>query len=253
MKPSLYIGKEPNFQKIIITSAVLHLFFITLATVPFKTKEREYKSYYVNIVRPAEVRKPKTSLKSKKTGKDKSESIKIKTPIKRKTKPKPRPKPKSKADMTLEPDKKVAHEIERLRAISSLAKLKKKKQEGKSGKLDSIRKNIQGSVSKDSVTKETPVRAAGVPGIVNSTDTESYSALVFERIQREWIYPDFDIAKFETIISFKITKEGKVMSQKLKKSSGNAIFDRSAMKAVLKASPLPPPPVEQEVEVRFHL
>jgi colicin import membrane protein len=251
MKPSLHIGKEPNFQAIIITSAVLHLFFITLATVPFKTKEREYKSYYVNIVSPAEVQKPKASLKSKKTGKDESESIKIKTPIKRKTKPKP--KAKSKADMTLEPDKKVAYEIERLRAISSLAKLKKKKKEGKSGKLDSIRKNIQGSVSKDSSTRETPVRTAGVPGIVNSTDTESYSALVFERIQREWIYPDFDIAKLETIISFKITKEGKVLSQKLKKSSGNAIFDRSAMKAVLKASPLPPPPVEQEVEVRFHL
>ncbi len=249
MRPSLHIGKEPNFQIIIITSAVLHLFFITLATVPFKTKNREYKSYYVNIVSPAEVRKPKASLKSKKTGKAEKVPIKIKTPIKRKTKP----VSKSKADMTLETDKKVAHEIERLRAISSLAKLKKKKKEGKSGKLDSIRKNIQGSVSKDTVTKETPVRAAGVPGIVNSTDTESYSALVFERIQREWIYPDFDIAQLETIISFKITKDGTVMSQIVKKSSGNAIFDRSAMKAVLKASPLPPPPVEQEVEVRFHL
>jgi colicin import membrane protein len=249
MKPSLHIGKEPNFQIIIITSAVLHLFFITLATVPFKTKDREYKSYYVNIVSPAEVRKPKATLKSKKTGKAEKESVKIKTPIKRKTKP----ISKSKADMTLEPDKKVALEIERLRAINSLAKLKKKKQEGKSGKLDSIRKNIQGSVSKYTVTRETPVRAAGVPGIVNSTDTESYSALVFERIQREWIYPDFDIAQLETIISFKITKDGTVMSQILKKSSGNAIFDRSAMKAVLKASPLPPPPVEQEVEVRFHL
>ena len=249
MRPSLHIGKEPNFQKIIITSAVLHIFFITLATVPFKTKEREYKSYYVNIVTPAEVRKPRASLKTKKTGKAESESIKVKTPVKRK----PKPKPRSKADMTLEPDKKVAQEIDRLRAISSLAKLKKKKEEGKSGKLDSIRQKIQGSLSKDSVTQETPLRSAGVPGIVNSTDTESYSALVFEMIQREWIYPDFDIADLESIISFKITKEGKISSQKLIKSSGNTIFDRSAMKAVLKASPLPPPPVEQEVEVRFHL
>jgi len=249
MKHALNIGKEPNFQKIIITSAVLHLFFITLATVPFKTKDREYKSYYVNIVTPSEVRKPRASAKSKKTGKAESESIRVKKPLKRRTKP----ISKSKADMTLEPDKTVAQEIERLRAISSLAKLKKKKEEGKSGKLDSIRQKIQGSLSKDSVTQETPLRAAGVPGIVNSTDTESYSALVFARIQREWIYPDFNIADLETIISFKINKEGEVVSQKLKKSSGNTIFDRSAIKAVLKASPLPPPPVEQEVEVRFHL
>jgi len=155
--------------------------------------------------------------------------------------------------MTLEPDKKVAREIERLRAISTLAKLKKKQSEGKSGKLDSIRKKIQGSLSKKSAAEETPVRAAGVPGVVKSIDTESYSALVFERIHSEWIYPDIDISALETIISFKITREGKVVSQKLIKSSGNTIFDRSAMKAVLKASPLPPPPVEQEVEVRFHL
>lgn len=249
MKHALNIGKEPNFQKIIITSAVLHLFFITLATVPFKTKDREYKSYYVNIVTPSEVTKPRASLKSKKTGKAESESVRVKTPLKRKAKP----SSKSKADMTLEPDKTVAQEIERLRAISSLAKMKKDKNESKSGKLDSIRKTIQGSLSKDSVKQETPLRAAGVPGIVNSTDTESYSALVFERIQREWIYPDFDISGLEAIISFKITKEGTVTSQKFKKSSGNTIFDRSAMKAVLKASPLPPPPVEQDVEVRFHL
>ncbi len=249
MRHSLHIGKEPNFQKIIITSAVIHLFFIALATVPFKTKDREYKSYYVNIVSPAEVRKPKTSLKAKKSGKAERESIKVKKPIQRRTKP----KPKSKADMTLEPEKKVAQEIERLRAISTLAKLRKKEKQGKSGKLDSIRKKIQGSLSKDSVKQETPLRSAGVPGIVNSTDTESYSALVFERIQREWIYPDLDRADLEAIISFRITGEGKIISQKLKKSSGNTIFDRSAMKAVLKASPLPPPPVEQEVEVRFHL
>jgi colicin import membrane protein len=249
MRHSLYIGKEPNFQKIIIASAVLHLFLITLATVPFKTKDREYKSYYVNIVTPSEVRKPKVSLKSKKTGKAESESIRVKTPLKRKTRPISKPK----ADMTLEPDKTVAQEIERMRAISSLAKLRKKKEEGKSGKLDSIRNKIQGSLSKDSVQQETPLRAQGVPGIVNSTDTESYSALIFERIHREWIWPDFDVSDLESIISFKVTKEGAVVSQKLKKSSGNTIFDRSAMKAVLKASPLPPPPVEQEVEVRFHL
>ncbi len=249
MKHPLNIGKEPNFQKIIITSAVLHLFFITLATVPFKTKDREYKSYYVNIVTPAEITKPKTAVESKEPVKAESEPIKIKTPLKRRTKPESR----SKADMTLEPDIKVAQEIARLRALSSLANLKKKKEEGRSGKLDSIRKKMQGSLSKKRITEETPLKSVGIPGIVNSTDTESYSALVFERIQREWIYPDFDIAELETIISFKITNEGKVVSQKIKKTSGNTIFDRSAMKAVLKASPLPPPPVEQEVEVRFHL
>jgi TonB family protein len=36
------------------------------------------------------------------------------------------------------------------------------------------------------------------------------------------------------------------------KSSGNRLFDISTVKAVKKASPLPPPAVENEIEVRFH-
>lgn len=249
MRHPLNIGKEPNFQKIIITSAVLHLFFITLATVPFKTKDREYKSYYVNIVTPAEVRKPRTSLKSKKTGKAESESIRVKAPLKRRTKQ----KPMSKADMTLEPDKTVAQEIERLRAIRSLAKLKKKKEEGKSGKLDSIRKKIQASPSKDSYPKDIRSKSAGIQGIVTSSNKESYNALIFERIQREWIHPDFDRTDLVAIISFHINKSGVISAQKVIKSSGNALFDQTVLKAVKKASPLPPPAVENDVEIRFHL
>ncbi len=251
MKHALNIGIEPNFQKIIITSAVLHLFFIALATVPFKTKEREYKSYYVNIVTPAEVRKPKASLKSKKAGKAESESIKVKTPIKRRTKPKPRPT--SKADMTLEPDKKVAQEIDRLRAISSLAKLKKKKEKGKSGKLDSIRKKIQASPSKDSSSTDIPLKAAGIPGIVTSSNKESYNALIFERIQREWIHPNFNRTDLVAIVSFHINKSGVISDQKIIQSSGNTVFDSTVLKAVKKASPLPPPAVEDDAEIRFHL
>ena len=249
MRHSLYIGKEPNFQKIIIASVVFHLFFITLATVPFKTKDREYKSYYVNIVTPSEVRKPRASLKSKKTGKAESESIRVKTPLKRKTRPISKPK----ADMTLEPDKTVAREIERLRAISSLAKLKKKTEEGRSGKLDSIRKKIQASPSEDSSPKDISSKSAGIQGIVTSSNKESYNALIFERIRREWIHPEFDRTDLVAIISFHINNSGIISAQKIIKSSGNALFDQTVLKAVKKASPLPPPAVEDDVEIRFHL
>jgi TonB family protein len=55
------------------------------------------------------------------------------------------------------------------------------------------------------------------------------------------------------VISIKIDSQGKVVSQEIEKSSGNILFDRSAEKAISKASPLPPPPVEMEIGVRFYL
>ncbi len=57
MKQRLNIGKEPNIQKIIITSAVMHILFIALAAVPLRTKEREYKSYFVNLVAPIDIQR----------------------------------------------------------------------------------------------------------------------------------------------------------------------------------------------------
>ena len=78
MKQYLSAGKEPNFQKIIITSAVLHLLFITLATMPLKTRDREYKSYYVNLVSPAALRSAaKEGPKTTGAGKSKTEKKKL--------------------------------------------------------------------------------------------------------------------------------------------------------------------------------
>ena len=50
MRHALNIGKEPKFNVIVVTSAVVHLLLITFIVVPLKTRDREYKSYFVNLV-----------------------------------------------------------------------------------------------------------------------------------------------------------------------------------------------------------
>ena len=242
MKESLNIGKEPNFQKIIITSAVMHLLFISLIAFPLKTKGREYKTYFVNLVGPAEIRKA-TVIKNKVGGK----AIKIKPALKK------RAKPKSKTDMSLEPADRVTKEIERISAISAISKKKrqKEKQIAESGEADNaIARAIEGIRKKKliNVTKGT-----GIPSRVSSADAESYYAVITEDIWSEWIPPDYDATGLEVIISIKIKGDGKVVSQEIEKSSGNTFFDRSASRAISKASPLPPPPVEMEIGVRFYL
>ncbi len=237
MKQSLNIGKEPDFQKIIIASAVLHILFISLIIVPIKTKEREYKSYFVNIVGPAEIQRANKSPALDSGRKDKRRAVKAKKALKQ------RVKPKSKADISLEPTKRVAKEIERLRAIKALSERRNKKGDDAAREIEVIKKKTYGNVS----------RAPGIPGRAASADSDSYYARVTQQIWSEWIYPDFDSKGLEVVISIQIGVDGKVISQEIEKSSGNLLFDRSATKAILKASPLPPPPVEMEIGVRFYL
>lgn len=247
MKQSLYVGKEPNFQKIIIASAVLHLLFITLIVIPIKRKERDYKTYYVNLVAPAQIRKAERAPSASGKGTKKA----AKTVVKKKAPP--RRRVKAKKGVSLKPVNKeavVAKEIERLRAIKSLSRQKKEKEqqmakareddEAITGAIDSIRKKIHGRVSIGSPSA----------GRTSSVDSESYYALVIQRIQNEWIHPEYD-SSLEVIISIRMDKDGNVTDYKIEESSGNKRFDLTAVHAIKKASPLPPHPVEREIEMRF--
>ncbi|MCX5719973.1 MAG: energy transducer TonB, partial [Nitrospirae bacterium] len=73
-----------------------------------------------------------------------------------------------------------------------------------------------------------------------------------KEIWQQWVFPDTGHKDLETIISIKIRKDGTITAQKIEKSSGNLIFDRSAIKAITKANPLSPPPYEMEIGVRFY-
>ncbi|HEX8948661.1 MAG TPA: cell envelope integrity protein TolA [Dissulfurispiraceae bacterium] len=77
-----------------------------------------------------------------------------------------------------------------------------------------------------------------------------YSAIV-ARIRQQWVYPDSLDRDLEAIISIRIAKDGSVTLGGIEKSSGNRLFDRSVLNAISKASPLPSPPQEMEIGVRF--
>ncbi|GBE38298.1 MAG TPA: TonB C-terminal domain-containing protein [Nitrospirae bacterium] len=221
MKRSLHIGTEPSLQKIVIASAVLHLLFIALIIIPIKTKEREFRSYQVKLVGPVLASRADTG---------RTPSRKRRT---RKIPPKKIVRTPPKADMTLEKTGRLTKEIERLRAISALSKKKKKTAE-KAEEIEVVKKG------------------AGIPGEGVSTDSDPYYSLITEKIWSQWVYPDFD-TDLEVIIAIRIDKDGKIISQEIEKTSGNRLFDRSALKAISKAGPLPPPPAEMEIGIRFHL
>jgi TonB family protein len=104
------------------------------------------------------------------------------------------------------------------------------------------------------------------PGSSSQTDkAESnermnvYYSLIWSRIKGKWTLPQGILPRenIEAIVQAKILRNGTVVDLSFEKRSGNRYFDESAMKAMKKASPLPPLPdsVREnsiDVGIRFH-
>ncbi|NWF98851.1 MAG: TonB family protein [Nitrospirae bacterium] len=82
--------------------------------------------------------------------------------------------------------------------------------------------------------------------------SDDYYTKITDEIRQQWVYPDLGSKNIEAIVSVKILRDGTAIVQKVEKSSGNALFDRSALRALARSSPLPPPPYEMEIGVRFY-
>jgi colicin import membrane protein len=84
---------------------------------------------------------------------------------------------------------------------------------------------------------------------------DAYSAAISQQIARNWLKPPgiSDDLKCEALVIQ--LPDGSVASARISKSSGNATFDESVIKAIYKAAPLPQPPTpevfERELEIAF--
>lgn len=97
-----------------------------------------------------------------------------------------------------------------------------------------------------------PVENKGATGVSKGTLFDSYYGKITDEIRREWVYPDMGNKNLEAVVSVLIGRDGTIMVQGVEKSSGDLLFDRSVLKAVLKASPVSPPPYEMEIGIRFY-
>ncbi len=243
MRRSTGIGHEPGLNRLAITSLILHLILISVLIIPFRTGEREFISYSVNLVEPVRTREEKRADDAgkarerripakKKMVAEKKLPKKSSLPSEKIVKKEPQPDKESAKDSA----EKIAKEIERLRAIKALSKNKADKE--KTREIEVVRRRLSDQ---------------GAPGRGESIAPDSYYALITRKIWSEWIYPDLATEGLEVIISIKIDRDGKILSHFVEKTSGNMLFDSSAVKAISKASPLPPPHVEIEIGVRFYL
>ncbi|MCX7981861.1 MAG: TonB C-terminal domain-containing protein [Syntrophales bacterium] len=117
----------------------------------------------------------------------------------------------------------------------------------------------------EDIRKKTAQENVGVPPSSASSHQlgphiiNEYLKVMWEKVRSEWILPPGIVAsdRWEAIVHLRVLKNGKLVDIKMERSSGNAYFDRSVLRAVQKADPLPPFPPglrEESIEVgiRFH-
>jgi len=167
--------------------------------------------------------------------------------------------------------------VEKPRKDDIVEKVKKKERDKESlnrlqEALEEIRKKaaldeIQKQVSKRGVTPApsppSPIISPVAPPPTSSSLRESklneYYGLIWAKIKQSWTIPENLLKEkvdLEAIIIIIIERDGKVQKSWFEKKSGNALYDQMAMRAIIKADPLPPIPKELnqeslEIGVRF--
>lgn len=96
-------------------------------------------------------------------------------------------------------------------------------------------------------------------GSAQQSKLNEYYSLIWAKIKASWTIPEHLLKErvdLEAIIVIIIEANGKVKKSWFEKKSGNALYDQMAMRAIIKAEPLPPIPKELnqeslEIGIRF--
>jgi TonB family protein len=116
-----------------------------------------------------------------------------------------------------------------------------------------------GSTDKTDKTEKAAGLAGQPGGAEMDAQMRAYYAAIWSRIKGKWALPQGILPGevLETVIDVTILRSGAITEVNFEKRSGNRYFDESAMKAIQKASPLPPLPgwisdSSIGVGIRFH-
>ncbi|RKZ32245.1 hypothetical protein DRQ33_06215, partial [bacterium] len=112
--------------------------------------------------------------------------------------------------------------------------IEKPKPKLKSKPVEKPKSTKQNRSSKDLVQGKASVQVEG-----KDFANDFYLNLIINKVANNWLNPLRGGRTISAVIYFKIQRSGKVTDAVVEKSSGNQLFDQSALRAVLASSPLP--------------
>ncbi len=103
------------------------------------------------------------------------------------------------------------------------------------------RQKIAEQTLQEQLAAEEKQRTDTVRAARSASEVDKYTSMIQQRVIQSWNRP-MGVAKgLKCVVHVRLTPGGEVLSAIVVRSSGNAIFDRSAEYAVYKAAPLPLP------------
>jgi colicin import membrane protein len=216
----------------------------------------------IPLAKPTEKHKPKHTPKPTDKPKPTEKPKPKATP-----KPTEKPKPKATPKPTKKPEKKdldkekerILKDIQRQKVLDELKK-------DKSEPVDEFENEITEEIGQErKLAMQDDIITDGEPnsgGSSSSTSSggsaispliiQTYTTEVHRKIRRNWTIPpgvpmDENLA---TSLVFKVEQTGKVIDVRIVSSSGNSVFDNYCRQAIIKSSPLPPPPSELSEEAK---
>src|SRR5271157_5263006 len=233
--------KAPGIYSALTLSFFLHVFVVTLsffAAREFYT-QRHITPYIVSLADPGETTGHEGGSPPAAAPEAPAPPAQEKQEI-----AKPVQKPVVEPPMTVPEKKKtdttsVKEKIEALRAIKKIEKMAalRKIVDIGASRSSGQSKNFSGSGPGNSKSGSGGPMAGG----------NDYYSLVVGKIRQQWIFPDTLDRDLETVVSIRIAGDGAVTIEKVEKGSGNSLFDRSVLRAITMASPLPQPLHEMEL------
>ncbi|MBI5849332.1 MAG: cell envelope integrity protein TolA [Nitrospirae bacterium] len=221
--------RGPSLQVATLISTALHLTFFLVAALILRHSRNTImpSPYEVNLVGPASSTRGEAQEETSKKNEQAARSSEH----------------EKEADRTIQ-DKKA--DIER--KANALSEIEAKKKIERIGK---IRRMITVGSQTVSSPKKLSQRAGSVVGS-GRPGGGTYEDLIASRIGQEIVFPETGESQLATIVLVKIRKDGEIIIQGIEKRSGNALFDRAALRAIEKANPVPPPPSEMEVGLTLY-
>lgn len=234
--------KEPGIYSALSLSFFLHMAVITLSFYlgrDFYT-HRALMQYDVSLISPSQLSESEKGPGSSAAPKPAEQQIEKQV---EKTAETPRAeKPQVQMHTETRQQKRADTSIinERINELKAIQKLER---------LAALRKTIDVGAGPQARLSRTSPGSGNSGG--SSGGTNDYYAIVGGKIRQQWIFPDTLHADLETDVAIKIAADGKITIEKVEKSSGNPLFDRSVLRAINMASPLPPPLKEMEIGIHF--
>ncbi len=207
-----------------------------------------------------EVKKPKTEKKPKAVKSKKKKSVQIaskkkpspkKAPLKTVVKKPQTQKPEQAKKPPLQPSTPKEPEEQRLSVEDREQQIV--------AALEKIRQRVQADQRQTAEPSHSTSASGGGggSGTLRGLPFILYTQEVKQRVKQSWIVAEHK-SGLTAVVRFGILANGEIVGVELAERSGDIVFDESAMRAVRKAHPLPPPPeayrnefTRQKIEVVF--